>query len=272
MSDKKVFDYHTIRSLIGIIACLFPFFCLIAFYLEQGGFDVMIPLSLSVTYHFGARDIFVGMLFIVGSFLIAYNGYRTYKDTWHKELVAAKCAGIFSFLIALFPTSFSYDWLDETLLIPYRVPCFEKEGECHVADMEIITYIHQGAAVLFILILFYFCVRFYTRSKDKINELLKNEPDSKSIKYVKRRNKTYFLCAAGMLMTFIIGVPAYIFKLSDAVVFYIEFFCLILFGWSWFTAGKTLFYSSGKEEEERISRNIELLYKQTSNSHLPLAN
>jgi hypothetical protein len=58
---NPVFDYRALRLLVGIIAFALP---------------IAVPLiastnltSISASYYTNSRDIFVGMLFIVGSFL-----------------------------------------------------------------------------------------------------------------------------------------------------------------------------------------------------------
>lgn len=115
-----VFDHKTLRLLLGIIAFTLPF--LVTWVARA-------PLaSISASYFTEARDWFVGMLFIVGALMLAYNGHTT------REALASKAAGLCAFLVALFPT------LAETC-----------------GDSTLSSKIHGIAAVALFLILAYFC-------------------------------------------------------------------------------------------------------------------
>ncbi len=64
---NPTFDYVTLRLLMGAMAFAIP---IVVVYLAQ-------PTaleSISASYHTEAQDAFVGMLFIVAAFLIAYRG------------------------------------------------------------------------------------------------------------------------------------------------------------------------------------------------------
>ena len=68
LKENLVFDYHTIRLLIGSIALLFPW---AVSFLASG-----ITPSISWSYHTNARDVFVGFLFVIGAFLVSYKGHK----------------------------------------------------------------------------------------------------------------------------------------------------------------------------------------------------
>jgi len=90
-NKSPVFDYRTLRFLVGIIAFSLPF--VVNFISSE-------PLgSISASYYTEAHDVFVGLLFIVGAFLLAYNGH------FFREAVASKIAGILAILVALVPTT-----------------------------------------------------------------------------------------------------------------------------------------------------------------------
>ncbi len=86
-----VFDYRALRLLLGLIAFSLP---MVVTFLSSRNLS-----SISASYHTEARDVFVGMLFIVGTFLFAYNGHTT------RQAVASKVTSITAFLVAVFPTS-----------------------------------------------------------------------------------------------------------------------------------------------------------------------
>ncbi|MDJ0862068.1 MAG: DUF998 domain-containing protein, partial [Gammaproteobacteria bacterium] len=87
---NPVFDYRALRLLMGIIAfSLAPLVTIIALKL--------LP-SVSASYYTDAQDVFVGLLFVVGAFLWAYNGHTL------PQTITSKIASIAAVLVALFPT------------------------------------------------------------------------------------------------------------------------------------------------------------------------
>lgn len=129
-SSDTVFDYRSLRLLMGIIAFLLPFVVsLIA----------TDPLSsISESYCTEARDAFVGLLFFVSAFLWAYKGHSS------NEAVASKVASFAAIFVAVFPTT------------------------CKPYEPDIRSAIHYGAAAILFLILAYFCfVPFQKNTKGR---------------------------------------------------------------------------------------------------------
>jgi hypothetical protein len=122
MTNKNpdtVFDYRALRLLVGLIAFALPWVVSI---LSTN------PLSsISASYYGNGRNAFVGMLFIVSSFLWAYNGH-TSSESW-----ASKAASLAAILVAIIPTS------------------------CDFCETNIESSIHYGAATILFSILVYFC-------------------------------------------------------------------------------------------------------------------
>src|SRR5262249_27422314 len=86
--------YNSLRLGMGIIALVFP----IALWL--GGYwlsQLSLQSSISAYYHTPMRDLFVGTLFAVGSFLYLYKGFSA------AENYALNLAGIFAVGAAVFP-------------------------------------------------------------------------------------------------------------------------------------------------------------------------
>ena len=125
-----VFDYRALRLLMGLIALALPF---VVSLISSS------PLSsISASYHTEARDAFVGMLFVVGAFLWAYNGH-TSKEAW-----ASKVASLAAIFVAIFPCS------------------------CDVYETGITSIIHYSSAATLFAILAYFCfVPFRLNTKGK---------------------------------------------------------------------------------------------------------
>ncbi len=278
MKDQDIaFNYRTLRTVIGLVALMLPIVCTFLFVVDQQ--KVLIPTSISVTYHLGARNLFVGMLFIVGSFLLAYNGHRRKTETWPIEWIMAKCAAILAVLVALYPTSFDKRWIVQHGLSPRDSGCPlpaleeyaanpELESICHVTGSEVISTIHIAAAILLIFILFVFCVRFLLRARDKLKKSIQSLqsrglPDDFQGIRVKRRIRTYWACAVGMAVSVVAGVIwSVLGSVGTTAVFWVELFCLWFFGWSWLTAGKQIrLYSEGADIEESLSQQVDIPVK-----------
>ncbi len=84
-------DHRTIKLIVGCIAL---FLANVTSLLSQNAIE-----SISASYHVGgwARDVFVGSLFAITAFLLAYNGYST------REMLLSKVAAIAAFGVAMFP-------------------------------------------------------------------------------------------------------------------------------------------------------------------------
>ena len=125
-NTSPIFDYKALRLTIGIIAFALPWLVT-----AIAGSDLS---SISASYFTDARNWFVGLLFVVGGMMLAYNGHGS-REAW-----AAKIAATCAVLIAVCPTS-------------------EFCGESSLSSK-----IHGGAAVLLFIILAYFCFGPFRRN------------------------------------------------------------------------------------------------------------
>ena len=108
-SESLVFDFRTLRVLIGAIAIAFP----AVVYVLTG----KITTSISASYHEAqTHDVFVGFLFILGALLVSYKGHRLWVSfeegsrlwVWikrHQEDVISTLGGFAAIAAALFPTA-----------------------------------------------------------------------------------------------------------------------------------------------------------------------
>ena len=119
-NSNTVFDYRALRLLMGVIAFALPFIVTLV--------STTTLMSISASYYTEARDIFVGLLFVVSAFLLAYNGHTA------TEALASKTACFAAMVAALYPTS------------------------CDGCDADIIFKIHYFAAAVLFAILAYFCL------------------------------------------------------------------------------------------------------------------
>jgi hypothetical protein len=94
--------------------------------------------SISASYYEGgwSQSIFVGFLFAIAAFLLAYNGFS------RTDMVMSKLAAVAALGVAMFPC------------------------QCD-SHTEVVPYVHWIAAATMFLILVYFCYSFYRRAREK---------------------------------------------------------------------------------------------------------
>ena len=127
--DKQEIDHRTIKLLVGIIALTLA---------AVTSIFAKAPLtSISEAYHSSdvSRNIFVGALFAVSAFLLAYNGF------FRREMIASKIASGAAFLVAMFP--------------------------CECKPHETSLSVHGSAAAVMFLVLAYLCFVFRHRATVK---------------------------------------------------------------------------------------------------------
>jgi len=174
----------------------------------------------SVSYHTPARDAFVGWLFVVGAFLMAYEGHYFYEG------VASKVASAMAFLVAISPTECSS-------IAPSKM--------CELAPtVNIHAEVHQSAAALLFIILAFFCLGPFRRraaSKTGIN--------------AKIRRLIYWACGIAMLgaMAYIVIEAKTPYKHPRAV-FYGEVVALSAFGIAWIVAGQYFNFVPNRKNNE----------------------
>ncbi|MCA9193014.1 MAG: DUF998 domain-containing protein [Planctomycetales bacterium] len=126
-------DHHTIKLIVGVIA--------VSLASVTGLLTENNITSVSASYHAGgwARDYFVGSLFAIFAFLLAYNGYSRI------EMILSKVAAIAALGVAMFPC----------------------QCESH---QEIVPAVHGVCAAVMFLILAIFCYLFRQRAQAKPND------------------------------------------------------------------------------------------------------
>ena len=128
--NHQEIDHRTIKLIVGINALsLAPLTSLLA----------ATPLtSISASFHEGgwSQSIFIGFLFAISAFLLAYNGLSRI------EMVLSKVAAVAALGVALFPC------------------------RCD-SHTELVRYVHSVSALVMFLVLTYFCFAFFKRAKAK---------------------------------------------------------------------------------------------------------
>jgi hypothetical protein len=197
--------HPTQRKIIGILGTAYPFILSLgALFLFATG----IQNSISSYYHTGMQDVFVGILFVIGFFLISYNGYDLADD------IVGYVGGISALGSALFPAS-SHD----------------------AAHAVLIGRIHLVFAALFFLSLIYFSLFLFTKTDPS------RQPSRKKL----HRNKVYKTCGYIMIICLLLIVilhflPKEIRSPLKAYhpEFWLETIAVVAFGISWLVKGETL--------------------------------
>lgn len=127
---KPEINQRTIKLLVGLIALSFA--SLTSLFAKTS------ITSISASYYEGgwSQSIFIGFLFAISAFLLAYNGEST------REMVLSKVAAGASFGVAMFPC------------------------DCD-GRMPLVPYVHGASAATMFLILAYFCYIFFLRARVK---------------------------------------------------------------------------------------------------------
>ena len=203
-------SYRKLRRTVGVLGIALPFVLLLCS-LVCGGCKLL-P-TISDYYYSNMVDIFVGILFTIGWFLFAYEGYET------RDNIVGNLACFFALGVALFPTK----------------------------GTGIIHTLHYISAFGLFLTLIYFSIFLFTKTEEggKLFEFPKfRKRDCLSPEKL-NRNRIYvfsglvmFLCLVAIIIYKCFSDP-WLYKYAP--VFWLESLMLVAFGFSWFVKGDALF-------------------------------
>lgn len=202
-----VFSYLELRKAIGLLGIAFPFVLSIgALILFQTG----IQSSISSYYHTGMRDVFVGILCVIGFFLLSYKGYKPWDN------IVGDLGCVFAVGLALFPTT---------------------PDVAAASGARLIGYVHFAFATLFFLTLICFSLCLFTKTHPK------KPPTRRKL----QRNKVYKACGYTMgICILIIAIYSFLpdtmtsFLKAYKPVYWLEALAILAFGISWFTKGEAI--------------------------------
>lgn len=199
-----------LRILTGVLAMTLPGIC----WGLGALFDLALEPSVSHYYHTNARDYFEGILFLIGFFLLTYQGHQRI------DAMITTVLGILLLAIGVFPCAVS-DFLRD-----HRVP--GTEIGIFRLSQGWSDHFHLGSAVSFFILLTVYVLVFFTKS------------DGRPTPAKRRRNVVYRVCGWGMLgLLVLVGVLMVLsngnLSSSSTVMFFIESGLLVLFGISWLT-------------------------------------
>ncbi|MDH5332048.1 MAG: hypothetical protein OEW27_19055 [Aquincola sp.] len=127
---RREIDHRTIKLIVGVVA--------ISLAGLTSWFASTAITSISASYYEGgwSQSIFIGFLFAIAAFLLAYNGVS------RTDMVLSKVAAVAGLGVALFPC------------------------KCETHD-ELVPHVHGMSAAVMFLILAYFCYGFFRRAGAK---------------------------------------------------------------------------------------------------------
>lgn len=193
LQDHILKTYFTIRVGMALVGILFPLV------LWFGGLLIGVKLqgSISAYYHTPMRNVFVGSLFAIGTFLYSYRGFS------NKENIALNFAGILALCVALLPTSAIVDLKCDTFTAPY---------------------LHGISATLFFFFIAYVCIR---RSSDTLDTIT---PKSRQNFY----KLLYKIIGSSMIvLPLLSALLLHLWGETQSIIFFVEFACVWAFGIYW---------------------------------------
>ncbi|MGC1375228.1 MAG: hypothetical protein WA821_03340 [Anaerolineales bacterium] len=212
------FSSDAIRLFIGLIAFALPLLVTVA--------SSFAPLtSISASYNTGARDIFVGLLFVLGAFLFTYKGHEK-KEDWMANLAA-----LGAILAALCP-----------------IPCDACKPD---TAATIKTIIHCCGGLTMFSVIAYFCLGPFRKAA-------KVKPGNEA----GRRVRFYTFCGWAVIAciaVIIVGTAtAGFFGLMPTFTFLAEFVMLWLFSAAWLVASQWLPWFTDKSQRLDLAQELEL--------------
>lgn len=203
--DRIIISWLGLRKLIGVIGLLHPGILYLGGFLI---FNLGLQTSMSAYYYTYMGDVFVGLGFVIGFFLLCYRGYDK-----HDRIVSA-IAGLAAVVVALFPTA----------------------PEHNASALQIkIGYIHLGSALVFLLALSYFCLVLFPKSGATPITAKK-----------RKRNMVYRVSGIVIILSLVfvgfyfVPTPWQAFLKPYQPIFFGEVFAFSAFGIAWLVKGQAI--------------------------------
>ena len=203
---QQEIDHRTLKLMVGVVAISLA---ILTSVFSSNGLH-----SISESYYENgwSRTIFIGFLFAIASFLLAHNGKTK------NEMILSKVAAAAGFGVALFPCDCDH-------------------------DPNVVPYLHGLSAAAMFIVLAYFCLAFYRRTKSK------NYPQAKI------RGAIYIACGLVIVASILaLAIDFFLdhrFSTGTAFIFWGEAVALVAFGIAWLLASKVL--PGFTDERERFS-------------------
>jgi drug/metabolite transporter (DMT)-like permease len=208
--QPEVISYRALRRAIGILGILLP---LLVTGVAWAFGDTGCQPSISAYFHTTAREVFVGVLAVVGAFLISYKGFDSADSR------ASNVAGVAAIAVAAFPC--------QSLLAGPRLGIFQLPQAWS-------NRVHVLAAAVLFVTLAGISAFLFTRSAP--NAMTRQK---------KSRNVVYRTCAVIMALA-LLEIAASALFMTQAkqdlyrTTFLGETVALLAFGVSWLVKGETI--------------------------------
>jgi len=201
--NDQIISYYTLRILIGATGILLPFLVVLGKWISNG--TPALEFSISDYYDNGAGgDILVGVLFVLGFFLLSYKGPERIDNR------AADVGCVAALGVALFPTTYC--------------------GDCWVHYLHFVF-----ALTLFSVFIFFSLVLFRkTDPKKKMSPEKKNRNKIYLVCGI-----IMIVCILAIAFSLLVLKQTISEKYS--LVYWFESIALASFGFSWITKSETLF-------------------------------
>lgn len=212
-----IISFLQLRRAIGWCGIALPIFLFLAFTFQYP--HCSLPPSISHFYYTGLGTYFTGTLFAVAIFLFHYQMPEK------TDRLAAQIAAVAALVVACCPTN------------PYCnscITCIQIEWIPH----PISTQLHYGAALVFFLVLAFFCICLFTKTHTNLPET-----PQKII-----RNRLYTICGYTILICIaLLALQEWQWLIQrvplikgSSTTFVVESIALLAFGISWLVKGETL--------------------------------
>lgn len=184
LPDKpQLISARTTIGLIGLLGLMFPTVLILTAIIKDG---CTVLDSLSAYYYTGSRDAFIGILSAMAFAFFSYHGYSNNRGVI-TDSMAGNLAAISALGVAYFPTAVN-----------------EPTGCISNPQYSNYEAVHYGSAVLLFMMLAYFCIFQFTRSKGGISYWDKEE---RKLFTEKKSDEctVYIICGAVILLCLLIG-------------------------------------------------------------------
>lgn len=201
-NQNQIISYLTLRTLIGALGILLPLLLFIANYISFS--STKIENSISDYYdNAAAGDVLVGVLFVLGFFLLSYKGYEKIDE------LTAKLGFVFALGVALFPTT---------------------------SPVKFVHIMHFVFAFLLFSVFIFFAL-FLFRKTDK-NGVITQKKETRNRAYL-ICGIIMIICVLGIAAVSLLKSLEDIGSKYN-LVFWFETVALVTFGFSWITKGELL--------------------------------
>lgn len=196
--NEQIISYLALRKLIGTTGAFLPFILPLACLIF--GESLAIQDSISDYYYTEGRNFLVGILFVLGFFLLSYRGYEPIDNRF------ANFGFAFALGVALFPCQ---------------------------SDMLVIRVVHFASALLLFSVFIWFSLKLFTKT---VKESTPTKEDKQRNKRYVLCGWTMIGCLACIGLSFLILTEEQ--RNDYNTTFWFESFALWAFGYSWLTKGK----------------------------------